>query len=53
VAGGVVADNGQRWIAFKGNYLFNQTALSRVFRGKFMQLLHRVCQTQKLKGDPQ
>jgi len=53
VAGGVVADNGQRWIAFKGNYLFNQTALSLVFRGKFMQLLHRACQTQRLKCDPQ
>ena len=53
VAGGVVADNGQRWIAFKGNYLFNQTALSLVFRGKFMQLLHRACQTQKLTCDPQ
>jgi len=53
VAGGVVADSGQRWIAFKGNYLFNQTALSRVFRGKFMQLIHRACQTQKLKCDPQ
>ena len=53
VAGGVVADNGQRWIAFKGNYLFNQTALSRVFRGKFMQLLHRAWQTQKLTCDPQ
>jgi hypothetical protein len=53
VAGGVVADNGQRWIAFKGNYLFNQTALSLVFRGKFMQLLHRACQTQKLKCDRQ
>jgi Putative transposase/Transposase zinc-binding domain len=53
VAGGVVADNGQRWIPFKANYLFNQRALSLVFRGKFMQLIHRACQTQRLKCDPQ
>jgi hypothetical protein len=53
VAGGVVADNGKRWIAFKDNYLFNQRALSLVFRGKFMQLMHRACQTEKLKCDPQ
>jgi hypothetical protein len=51
VAGGVVAN--KRWIAFKGNYLFNQRALSLVFRGKFMQLLHRACQSEKLKCDPQ
>jgi len=49
VAGGVVADNANRWIAFKGNYLCNQRALSLVFRGKFMQLLHRACQNEKLK----
>jgi hypothetical protein len=53
VAGGVVADGGKRWISLKGNYLFNQRALSLVFRGKFMQLLHRACQTQKLNCDPQ
>ena len=53
VAGGVVADNGQRWIPFKANYLFNQRALSLVFRGKFMQLIHRACQTQRFKCDPQ
>jgi hypothetical protein len=53
VAGGVVANNGKRWIAFKGNYLFNQRALSLVFRGKFMQLLHRACQSEKLKCEPQ
>jgi hypothetical protein len=53
VAGGVIADNGQRWIPFKANYLFNQRALSLVFRGKFMQLIHRAGQTQRLKCDPQ
>jgi hypothetical protein len=50
VAGGVLADDGKRWIGFKGNYLFNQRALSLVFRGKFMQLLHRACQSEKLSG---
>jgi len=53
VAGGVVADNHKRWIAFKGNYLFNQRALSLVFRGKFMQLLHHAYQCEKLKCEPQ
>jgi hypothetical protein len=53
VAGGVVANNGKHWIAFKGDYLFNQRALSLVFRGKFMQLLHRAYQREKLKGDPE
>jgi hypothetical protein len=53
VAGGVVADGGTRWISLKDNYLFNQRALSLVFRGKFMQLLHRACQTQKLQCDPE
>ena len=53
VAGGVVADGGKRWISLKGNYLFNQRALSLVFRGKFMQLLHRACQMEKLTCDRQ
>jgi hypothetical protein len=43
VAGGA-AGNAGCW-----NYLFNQRALSLVFRGKFMQLLHRACQSEKLK----
>jgi hypothetical protein len=53
VAGGVLADEGKRWIGFKGNYLFNQRALSLVFRGKFMQLMHRACQRGKLTCDPE
>jgi hypothetical protein len=53
VAGGAVSHNGNRWIAFKANYLFNQRALSLVFRGKFMQLMHRVRQGEKLKCDHQ
>lgn len=49
VAGGVVADN--QWIAFNGNYLFNQRALSLVFRGKFMQLVSRARQNGTLRFD--
>ena len=36
IAGGVVSTNYKRWIECKGDYLFNQDALSLVFRGKFM-----------------
>jgi len=36
VAGGAVSKDGSRWTPCKGNYLFNQEALSLVFRGKFM-----------------
>ena len=50
VAGGVVADNDKQWIACSG-YLFNQQALSLVFRGKFMQLMDRARHSEKLKFD--
>jgi hypothetical protein len=49
VAGGVVSKNSKRFIACNGDYLFNQEALSLVFRGKFMQRISRLCQRQKLK----
>jgi len=41
VAGGAVSANGSQWIACRHNYLFNQEALSRVFRAKFMELTSR------------
>ena len=50
VAGGVVADNDKQWIACSG-YLFNQQALSLVFRGKFMQLVDQARHSAKLKFD--
>ena len=37
VAGGVVTKDNKRFIPCTGDYLFNQQALSRVFRAKFMQ----------------
>ena len=49
VAGGVVSKNNKRFIACTGDYLFNQEALSLVFRGKFMQHISHLCQSQKFK----
>jgi hypothetical protein len=49
VAGGVVSPDGSRWIPCKGNYLFNERALSLVFRGKFMELMKNACQRKDLK----
>ena len=37
IAGGVFSKDDKKWIACKNDYLFNQDALSLVFRGKFMQ----------------
>ena len=49
VAGGVVSKDSKRFIACNGDYLFNQEALSLVFRGKFMQRISQLCQSHKLK----
>ena len=49
VAGGAVSPDGSRWIPCKGNYLFNERALSLVFRGKFMELMKNACQHEDLK----
>jgi hypothetical protein len=49
VAGGVLSKDNKRFIACTGDYLFNQEALSLVFRGKFTQRISQLCQTQKLK----
>jgi hypothetical protein len=48
IAGGVVSKNGKQWIPCKKNYLFNQEALSLVFRGKFIDYLTRAVQRGKL-----
>lgn len=39
VAGGAMSKDKKHWLPLKNHYLFNQEALSRVFRGKFMQRL--------------
>jgi hypothetical protein len=49
VAGGAVSKDGSSWIPCKGNYLFNARALSKVFRGKFMDHMSRACQKENLK----
>jgi hypothetical protein len=49
VAGGVVSMDKKRFISCPGDYLFNQQALSLVFRGKFTQRMSIACQKGKLK----
>jgi len=49
IAAGVVSKNGKRWIESKNDYLFNQDALSLVFRGKFMQHMSQACNSEKIK----
>ena len=48
------ADNAGAWISPKraGNFLFPVHALSRVFRGKFMQALQEACASGALPRDP-
>jgi hypothetical protein len=49
VAGGVVSKDDKRFIPCTGNYLFNQEALSLVFRAKFIQRMGKACQQDKIK----
>ena len=49
VAGGVLSKDKKRWLPVKNDYLFNQEALSRVFRGKFMQRLDHARKIGALK----
>lgn len=49
VAGGAISKDGTCWTPCKGNYLFNQQALAKVFRGKFMDRMSRACQGGNLK----
>jgi len=48
VAGGAVCSKNKRWIPCKDTYLFNQEALSLVFRGKFIDQLTRAGSRGKL-----
>ena len=48
LAGGVVSKNGKQFISCPGDYLFNQRALSLVFRGKFIGRMNRACQKGEL-----
>jgi hypothetical protein len=49
VAGGAVSPDLSKWMPCKGNYLFNERALSLVFRGKFMDLMKKARQGKHLK----
>jgi hypothetical protein len=49
VAGGVVSKNRKQFISCSADYLFNQQALSLVFRAKFIQRMNPACQKGKLK----
>lgn len=48
IAGGAVSKDGTKWIPCKDNYLFNQEALSIVFRGKFIDQLTRAVRCGKI-----
>ena len=48
VAGGALCSKTNRWIPCKDNYLFNQEALSLVFRGKFIDRLTRAVGQEKI-----
>ena len=49
IAGGAVSKGDKKWIACKDGYLFNQDALSLVFRGKFMQRMSDAIKGENLK----
>jgi hypothetical protein len=49
IAAGVVSKDCKRWIACENDYLFNQDALSLVFRGKFIQRMNQACKNDKIK----
>ncbi len=49
IAGGAVSKDDKKWIACKDDYLFNQDALSLVFRGKFMQRMSDAIEGENLK----
>jgi hypothetical protein len=50
VAGGALCAKSKRWIPCKDTYLFNQEALSVVFRGKFIDHLTRAFRRGKING---
>jgi hypothetical protein len=53
VPGGVVTQDPKRWLPCPGRYLFNEQALSLVFRAKFMHLVSHARQSGALLFDTQ
>ena len=49
VPGAALSKDKKRWLPVRHDYLFNQEALSRVFRGKFIERLDHVRKTGALK----
>ncbi len=49
VPGGALSKDKKQWLPLKNDYLFNQEALSRVFRGKFIERLDHARKTGALK----
>ena len=49
IPGGAVSDDWKRWIPCKNDYLFNEQALSLVFRGKFIDSMSRAFERGKLR----
>ena len=49
VAGGVMSKDNKQWLPVKNDYLFNEEALSRVFRGKFMERFKHARKTGAFK----
>ncbi len=48
VPAGALSFDGSRWISARKNFLFPVTALSQVFRGKFLGLLQQACDKGKI-----
>jgi len=48
VPAGALSFDQRRWIAARKNFLFPVTALSQVFRGKFLALLQQACDRGKI-----
>jgi predicted Zn-ribbon and HTH transcriptional regulator len=48
VPAGALSVDHSRWIGARPNFLFPVTALSRVFRGKFLDLLEQACDKGKI-----
>lgn len=48
IAGGALAVDGSRWLPARPNYLFPVKALSRVFRGKYLEALQQAFANKEL-----
>jgi hypothetical protein len=53
IAAGALALDGERWISKGAKFLFPVAALSKVFRGKFLEQLTELCQSGRLQLPPQ